>query len=87
MKYIIDKKELKEFINDNYYPYMGIDSYQFDDFLKSKSPVTEIASGEINVACSSFNGKCYVTINKKSIEHLINKYLNNNIKIYAEEIK
>ena len=67
MKYIIDDEELKEFVKNPL-------AYKFvDDFLKSKTPVEEIAEGKIEK--NNWNQFVFVN-NDEEILGYINTYPN-----------
>jgi len=78
MKYVIDKKELKELCAPFYESYRA--------FLKSKQPVREVASGYI-----FYNEDCCIDIGDKKGKELMplqmlldGQYKDKNIKIYVE---
>jgi hypothetical protein len=83
MKYVISEEELKEFINDNYYPDIDIDDYEVKDFLKDKSKVIEIASGKLE---DNILYQKHLSISLENLaEHIKDIYNNKNIKLYIEE--
>ena len=89
MNYIIDEDELKDLLN-MHIPYFGTHTISelhqlLTDFLKSKKPVEEIASGE--VIDDIFEYEAQFLIGDKDLWHIFQKYDGKSIKIYIEESK
>jgi hypothetical protein len=82
MKYLIDEEELKDFANNVKFnhPSVAVD-WQTDQFLKSKQPVEEIASGMVNF-------REYMSdyfIEDKSITRILNPFDEHKVKIFIQE--
>jgi hypothetical protein len=80
MKYIIDEEELLDLIDQYDYNEPNI-----KDFLKSKTPVEEIAEGEIYDTCMSAIPEYH--IGDKNLNHLIEDYQGEKVRIYLGVIK
>jgi len=83
MKYILTEEELYKFIQDNFIPETSNTISLLDNFLKSKQPVEEIASGEVSehlcMSCLMGKENDYV-----KFDDLFRYLIGKNIKIYVE---
>jgi hypothetical protein len=85
MNYIITEEELKTLVRKTHSHDLGISHYiAMEDFLKSKQPVTEIASGELFYEFD----KAWIRNPKydSKDEAMFKPYEGKQIKIYVEEI-
>jgi len=80
MKYLIDKSELIELTYNEDYNKFNIPKVK--ELLKDKSPVTEVASGEVTQDLPKLD---IWFINSKQINNLFKKYKGKNIKIYIQK--
>ena len=83
MKYIIDEDELEKLVRSTHSHDLRLPHYfAMEDFLKSKKPVEEIASGE--VGSDDFYAD-YMETFIDGAEKFFKKYNGKSIKLYIEE--
>lgn len=96
MKYVLSKEDLIKFKNMSVYMLTSDDTCKtatekaVEDFLKSKTPVEEIAEGEVSKLTNrviEFSNKFFTDATETLFYKMIEPYQGKNIKIYIGVIK